>query len=141
MTTPPLLQPKQVKETVEDEQNLKLPVQPLHFISVRDYTTFDAEVAIAEGDLIYHFFANKEINALSNPQRYWLELFPKELEKVAQEYFKATFPRLKAAYTEEQASWWMRAYQFGMVLDPHRLAYGLFDALDAALDTVMKSST
>ena len=56
---------------------------------------------------------------------------------MAEEYFQATYPRLKAAYTEEQASWWMRAYGFGQLLDPHKFAYGFFDKLDEALDAAL----
>ena len=141
MSTPPTLNPKQVQktiETVEHEQRSAeagaLPVLPLQFMPVLDLTTFAAEVAITDGDFIYHFFANDEINRGPDPKKYWLETFPAILEATAKAYFKADFPRLKAAYTEEQASWWLRAFGFGIVLQPHKMALGFCDALDAALD-------
>lgn len=107
---------------------------------VTDLTTFAAEVAVTEGDLVYHFYATDEVNALPSPQQYWHELFPAVLERTAKEYFKADFPRLKAAYTEEKASWWLRAFGFGRVLDPHKMALRFCDVLDAALDAAMQST-
>lgn len=118
-----------------------LPVLPLSFIPIDDYTTFRAEFAITEGDIVYHFFVTDEVQKLPNPKKYWFELFPQALSEVADKHFNATFPRLKAAYTEEQASWWMRAYGFGKVLDPHRFSYKFFDALDSALDAAMPKAT
>ena len=130
----PTLTPTQVTKTVEQDQKGTMPVLPLQFIKIHDYTTFAAEFAITEGDLVFHFFATDEVNARPDPREYWLTTFPNTFSQVAEDYFKATYPRLKAAYTEEQASWWMRAVGFGMLLLPHEFAYGFFDALDAALD-------
>lgn len=79
----------------------------------------------------------KEVNGLADPKTYWTATFPNTLSVVAEEYFAATYPRLKAAFTEENDSWWMRAYGFGMVLDPHALAYKFLERLDAALDVAM----
>jgi hypothetical protein len=140
MTNQATLSPNQVTSTVEGEQKGTLPVQAIQFMPVTDLTTFAAEVAVTEGDLVYHFFVTQEVNALPDARKYWLELFPEVLEKTAQEYFKADFPRLKAAYTEEQASWWLRAFGFGHVLDPHKLALSFCDALDAALDAATQNS-
>ncbi len=114
-----------------------MPALPIQFMKVTDLTTFAAEVAVSEGDFIYHFFVTDEVNARQDPKQYWLELFPTVLQAAAQDYFKADFPRLKAAYTEEQASWWLRAYGFGRVLDPHKLALKFCDALDKALDAAL----
>jgi hypothetical protein len=135
------LSTKQVTETVEGEQTATLPVMAIQFIPVTDLTTFAAEVAITEGDFVYHFYVTDEVNAGADPKKYWLELFPEVLERTAKEYFKAEFPRLKAAYTEEKASWWLRAFGFGMVLDPHKLALSFCDVLDDALDKATQSST
>jgi len=136
MTTKPTLSSNQVSSTVESEQKAVLPVLALHFLDITDYTTFRAELAVTEGDLVFHFYPTNEVHALKRPtpMAYWSELFPAALETVAQKYFDANESRLKAAYTEEQASWWLRAFGFGHVLDPHKLAYGFLEALDAALD-------
>jgi hypothetical protein len=107
----------------------------LQFVPVLDYTTFAAEIAVSDGDIIYHFFVTDEVNKLASPKTYWHETFSAALEKVAQVYFKAKSPRLKAAYTEEKASWWLRAYGFGRVLHPHKLARGLLVELDKELDS------
>ena len=123
------------------DANYSLPVPAVEFVKVLDYTTFSAEVAIVGNDLVYHFFVTDEVNRLPNPQKYWHEQFPAVLEKVVPDYFKSGPQRLQAAYTEEQASWYLRAMGYGSRLNPHKFAYGLFDALDAALDLVMKSST
>jgi hypothetical protein len=134
MTTPTLT-PRQVTKTVEGEQTAgTLPVLPLIFTTVNDYTTYAAEFAITEGDLVFHFYATDEVNQRRDPRGYWLEAFPAVMERVAKDYFKADFPRLKAAYTEEKASWWMRAKGFGQVLDPHKFTYKFLDELDSALD-------
>ena len=107
---------------------------------VLDLTTFAAEVAVTEGDFVYHFYVTDEVNKGPDPKQYWLELFPKVLEATSKEYFKADFPRLKAAYTEEKASWWMRAYGFGRVLDPHKMALQFCDALDKALEDAQRGA-
>lgn len=142
MTSPLKLQSKNREVASEGARELivaqgSMPALPIQFMPVTDFTTFSAEVAVSEGDFIYHFYATDEVNKGANPRQYWLELFPSILEKAAQEYFKATFPRLKAAYTEEKASWWLRAYGFGRVLDPHKLSLGFCDKLDAALESAL----
>lgn len=118
-----------------------LPVLPLSFIPIEDYTTYRAEFAITEGDIVFHFFVTEEVQKLPDPQKYWYEVFPNALAEVADAHFRVGFPRLRAAYTPEQASWWMRAGGFGKVLDPHRFSYKFFDALDAALDKEMPKAT
>lgn len=124
-------------EAVTEEQAAELPVLPIRFIPADVYTTFRGEFAVSEGDIIFHFFVTDEIQKLGNSKKYWLELFPKCLSDNAERFFSAKSPRLKAAYTEEQASWWMRAYGFGKLLDPYRLTHRFFDVLDEALDSEM----
>lgn len=137
--TKPTLSVHQVTSTVEGEQQAVLPVMGLNFIDISEYTTFRAELAVTEGDLVFHFYPTEEVHALKNPTpaKYWKELFPSVLEPVAKSYFNADEARLKAAYTEEQTSWWLRGFGFGHVLDPHKFAYGFLAALDAALDGVI----
>ena len=126
-----------------------LPVLPLQFIKVEDLTTFAAEVAISDGDAIYHFYVTKEVNELPRwkdrtvsvqPRRYWAELFPELLEKTARQYFDCDEKRLKAAYTAEKASWWLRAKGAGHKLNPQGFALGFCDALDAALEGSMQNT-
>lgn len=110
-------------------------VLPVAFIKV-PYTTFLAEFAIVDGDLVFHFFLSPEVQAHRDAKVYWDSIFPAFLDPVAKEVFKADFPRLKAAKVAEFEidSWWLRAFGFGYVLDPHKLAYRFLDALDLALD-------
>jgi hypothetical protein len=131
---------KSATQTLADQQP-ELPVQPIRFQSVDAYTTFKAEYAIVDGDLVFHFYVTPEIQKMAEPHKYWLQTFPAIIDPLAKDYFKAEFPKLKAAYTEEKASWWMRAFGFGMVLEPHQLAFGLFDKLDAALDEAVSKGT
>lgn len=118
-----------------------IPAVPIQFIPITEYTTFRAEMAIVDGDLVFHFYITEEANerATPAPHKYWLVMFPVVLSKTAEKYFNAEFPRLKAAYTEEQKSWWMRAFGFGQVLDPHKMGYGFLAALDTALDEAITS--
>lgn len=95
------------------------------------------EFCVQAGDLIFHFYATKEVNALVDPKKYWLEVFPETLSAVALSVFKVPYPTVRAAYTEEKASWWLRADGQGHVLDPHKRIYVFLDTLDAALETRM----
>ncbi len=119
----------------------KFPVLPLNFLTVKDFTTFEAQYAITDGDLVFHFYVTDEVNKLADPRLYWLTVFAECLEQTAVDYFKAGAARLKAAYTEEKASWWLRALGFGLVLDPHKSVYGFLEALDRSCDAAMKNRT
>lgn len=142
MTNNPTLNASQVTSTVEAEQAAVLPVLALFFIPITEYTTFRAEMAITEGDIVFHFFPTDEVQALTHPTpaKYWTEFFPAALERVAKAYFNADESRLKAAYTEELASWWLRGFGFGHVLEPQKFGYGFLDALDKALDGAITSA-
>ena len=113
------------------------PVQPILFTQYTDFTTFSAEVAVKDGSLVFHFYATDEVNKSPDPHEYWLKVFPRVLDETARDFFKADFPTLKAAYTEEKASWWLEAKGFGMKLAPYTLAERFFDRLDAALDPTL----
>ena len=140
MTTQAPLSREQAQSKIESEAQGTLPVLPLHFIKVREYTNFDLEFAVTEGDLVFHFYATAEVNALPDPQKYWKEIFPNTLSTVVEAYFRATYPRIKAAYTEEHASWWMRAQGYGHLLDAHGFVYKFLDEFDRALDGAVNSS-
>ena len=138
MTAP--LSPQKANETLAAEGTL--PVLPLQFVPVKAYTTFDAEFAVTEGDLVFHFFIPEDMQRHAGLEQYWMQRFPEALDRIAREFFAAEFPRLKAAYTHEQASWWMRAAGFGLRLDPHALSQNFLARLDAALDpSATKTST
>lgn len=111
-------------------------VVPVQFTPHAEYTTYRAEWAVDGADLVFHFFPTEE----NNSRVYWTEHFPAVLERVAQEVFDATWPRLKAAYTPELVSYWLRAYGFASLGDPEARVRALFSALDSALDTT-KAST
>ena len=127
---------RQVTDAVASDQNDVHGVAAMQFTQVNDYTTFRAEFAVTAGDIVFHFFETAEVQALSARNIYWETVFAKELEAVAVRVFNADSTRLRAAYTDELRSWWLRAYGFGHLLDPHRLVYRFLDALDEALDAV-----
>lgn len=120
----------------QDEQS----VAALRFTEVNDYTTFRAEFAIDGDDLVFHFFLPPEFSSLSGPviaqrvDRYWKDGFPRALDGTARDFFKADFPTLKAAYTTELNSWWLRANGFGNNVDPEARCRLFIQKLDAALD-------
>lgn len=122
----------------QDDQN----VLPLQFTKVDDYTTFRAEFAIDGDDLVFHFFLPPELESAKGPvlqqriEKYWKDGFPRSLDVVARDFFKAEFPRLKAAYTQELSSWWLRANGFAAVLDAGARARAFIQRLDQALDAL-----
>ena len=99
---------------------------PIRFQTVDSYTTFAVEYAVSDGDIIFHFYPTLEVQKMAEPKKYWIELFPSVLDPTAQAHFQA------------KASWWMRAFGFGMVLEPHQLAHNFFDKLDQALEAALK---
>lgn len=116
----------------QDEQG----VVPLQFKKVTDYTTFSAEHAFDGDDIVFHFFRTKE-----NPSdRYWQDVFPNGLSDVAQEVFQAGYPRLKATFTQEVDSWWMRASGFAHEGLPEERIQHFYAKLDQALETMSKSA-
>ena len=107
------------------------------FTPVTRYTTFQAEYAVKGADLVFHFFLTPEMDGMPKDGPvavYWMRSFPDILDGTAQDFFRATAPRLQAKYTEEMASWWLRAQGFGENLDPEGLAESFLDQLDRDLD-------
>ncbi len=141
--SPKELPPPEAVQTLKAEGDL--PVLPLQFIQVTEYTTFRAELAITDGDIVFHFYVTEEVKQLQKPtpREYWLGdngIFPNALSEVAQQHFEVGYPRLKASYTEEMASWWLRAYGFGLLLESHKFAYAFLERLDAALDAAISKA-
>ena len=120
------LTPTEAKSTLETEGDLNLPV--LNFIKDTTPASFIAEHAVEETDIIYHFFPPQHgiLTTL------WKQTFPECLEKVAVDFFGAGTPRLRAAYTEEVNSWWLRAYGFASIGDPALRSKKLYELLDQA---------
>lgn len=104
------------------------------FMAVNSFTTFRAEYANLMGDFVFHFFVNDEVNQLADPWAYWKGRFPQVLERVAKEYFAIGYPRLRAAYSDEMASWWLRADGFDHLIDPDEFCRRFLERLDAELD-------
>jgi len=123
-------------EGIDDEIGVEAPV----FMAITDYTTFRAEYAVLDDDLVFHFYATDEVNKLPDPWRYWKTTFARALAKVAKDHFQAEYPRVKAAYTDELASWWLRADRYGHVLDMDEFAKRFLSKLDQELDAELKSS-
>lgn len=95
------------------------------------WDTFDAEYAMTEGNIVLHFFqAHDSTETLEQ----WKARFADALVKVAPDYFHATAPRLVASYTEEMRSWWVRALNYGHILDLDAYLLKFLNQLDASLD-------
>jgi hypothetical protein len=106
-------------------------VRPLQFTKVESYTTFTAEYAWDGGDVVFHFYRAPEHSA-----SYWLEKFPTALDPIARDLFQAGPPRLRAAYTDEMDSWWMRANGFSHLVDKDAFISRFLQRLDQTLDTM-----
>lgn len=106
------------------------------FKKITDFTSFFAEYAMIDNNIVCHFFETPEFPIANT--RYWLELFPTILNEVAQKYFNATAPRLVAKYTEELNSWFFKAQGYGHLLDPDTYVREFFDDLDCAIELKVK---
>jgi hypothetical protein len=105
-------------------------VQPLQFIKDESYTTFRAEHAFEDEDIVFHFFKTAECPA----KGYWDDVFPNTMSDVAQAVFQAGFPRLKAAWTQEVESWWLRCNGFANEGLPEERIKRFYSELDQALE-------
>jgi len=106
------------------------------------YTTFKAEYFLDDGDYIIHFFLPNRAAEDSSPLTaqegyYWSQLFPQVLSDTAEDYFKATKPRVMAQYVPEVLSWYMRANGFGQRLDPDGYLERFFKRLDENIDAAV----
>lgn len=103
------------------------------------YNNFCVEVTLAgkkNEDYVAHFYPPEDAPNGPALKKFWLETFPATLSEVAMSSFSAGPDRLKAAYTEEVASWWFRAYGFAAEgLDPSAKIEKFFAKLDQALAT------
>jgi hypothetical protein len=128
-------------------------VEPIRFTQVNDYTTFRAEFAVEDGDLIFHFFLPPEVIETAKKlaefparlkdfedkvRKYWLDSFARTLDVVARSYFQAGPERLAAQYIDdyELKSWWLRCSGFGHGLAPEDRANAFLEKLDQALDAL-----
>jgi hypothetical protein len=109
-------------------------IQPLVFVKVTEHEGFIAEYGMEGDDYVFHFFLPSEPTR-RNDTEYWLKTFPVVLDVVAREHFQATRPRLRAAYTEEMASWWLRADGYGNVLNKDAFARRFLVKMHQALAT------
>jgi hypothetical protein len=87
-----------------------------------------------------------EVHQSPNAKEYWHTVFPRVLDVVSRSSFGAEPPRLEGQFIEmaipsfapadAQAtpSWYLRAYGFSDVLDPHGLVDRFLSSLDRALD-------
>lgn len=125
--------PSEVKETVAAQPSFG-GVEPMSFTRVEEYTTFVAEYAVEDEDIILHFYPTEEMSHEKELDRqYWLRLFPTVLDPVARDFFSADFPRLKACFVPEMGSWWLRAYGLAG-LDPEGRVSRFLDKFDSALE-------
>lgn len=130
------------------EAEAKRVVKGLNELNVRDAQvpefktisrySFKAEWDIIADDIVIHFFLPKQARPKAPREeeawmKYWLTRFPEKLDSVAQSYFDAEYPRLQAKYTDEVASWWLKAQGYGHMIDPQKYIEGFIDRLDEAL--------
>lgn len=101
-----------------------------------EFTTFRAEWAWKGDDLVLHFF-KPEAKLDGN---YWMTTFPNCLSEVAEDFFNASYPRLKAAYAPEKEleSWWMQASNFTPI-DQRQFVESFLDKLDTRLEPELPS--
>lgn len=142
------LSPEEVQKQTEAQEKLRAVM--LAFREVELYTTFKAEFAIDAGDIVFHFFKTNEVNNMPNPREYWGNTFAEVIEAVATKVFNTDNTRLKAQhiyddenpYSKEEPldSWWLRAFGFGHLLDPHALALKFLEAMDEGLEAALSSS-
>lgn len=114
------------------------------FDKVEQYTTFLAEYALLDGDIVVHFFpAQEEYIEVAGRHRVrdefllrWQRLFPEVLSPVAEKYFGATLPVISAQYVPEMTSWYFRAGGYANRLNATEFILKFFEHLDDALDHV-----
>jgi len=119
------------------------------FKQVECYTTFLAEYAAVDGNVIIHFFPPRESFTMVGGKpvlsrdfmHWWQTRFPELLSPAAEEYFKATQPTLQAQYIPEMQSWWMRAGGFARRLGVSAFVEGFFSLLDQRIDEASSSSS
>lgn len=121
---------------MDELDGLAYDVDAMEFTPVEEFTTFRAEFAVKdESDLVFHFFATDEVNAMADPWGYWKVTFPSVLEEAAVSFFKSGPPDLRAAYADELASWWLQADgAAGKVLDADVFARKFLEKLDLSLE-------
>lgn len=136
--------PDPTTQILQSDAERKLGAVMLQFVQVDDYTTFKAEFANSEGDLVFHFFKTPEVERLPDVRGYWGVTFAAALEEVAKRVFNADAPRIQGQHMYDQEmgldSWWFRANGYGHLLDPYKLVYSFLDTLDEALDKTLSTS-
>jgi len=118
----------------------QLGIAPPNFVRIEKYSSFVAEVAIIDDDFVFHFFLPK--SGVADYVGYWEGSFPECLDEVARNYFKVSYPRLKAAHIKELGidSWWMRAYGFaGNTLNPEGFVEKFYEKLHESLSDALRN--
>ena len=118
----------------------------VEFTKVEDYTTFLAEFAFVDRDIVLHFFppreayvvAGEKLRVVDSYLLWFQRRFPEVLSPVAEEYFQATKPVVVAQYVPEMTSWWMRCGGFAARLEPEAFIRKFFALLDQRIDASSK---
>lgn len=114
------------------QSEMALTPKPIEF-KVEEYQNFRVEYALVNEDFVVHFFVTQtQIQTMeeSELEQWWLNGFAVGMDRVAQEYFDAGPPRLQAKYTQEVASWWLKAQGYGHLVSPEAYLLGFFAQLD-----------
>lgn len=106
-------------------------MEALQFKNVDQFVSFRGEYAFVGNDIVFHFFRGAGDTQYCGHE-FWKKKFPETLDKCAQEYWEASYPRIKAAFTEELDSWWLRCFDFGHIGDPEARIFRFLEKLDDA---------
>lgn len=115
-------------------------VPPLQF-KKHPLFSFVAEHAVDGSDIVIHFFLPERFEGMPITgalASYWDDRFPEHLNKIAQEYFAAEYPRIAAQHIQELDvnSWWFKASGFAVtVSDVDRFVTGFYERLETACNS------
>ena len=108
-------------------------VRGISFTKLSDHTNFDSEYAIVGNDIVIHLFHPYD---REHHPTFWQKQLAAVLDRFAQEFWEATYPRLMAAYTEDLDSWWFKAIGFASQGDPEARCIKFLNGLDRQLDAI-----
>lgn len=124
-------------KTAFGEGDLDVPV--LEFVPTKR-SAFNAEVAVDDEDLVFHFFLPDHLSTfpvVGELAFYWNDRFADVLNRVAQEHFQVGYPRLRAQHINDLGvnSWWLHAAGFAGAADLGDFVEKFYLALEAKLNS------
>jgi len=117
---------KELRSIVEDD-SYALAVDPLELHRIEE-KEFLVDYHFIGNDIVFKFFRK----GISNVD--WKSRFPVVLEKVAVDKFNASYPKVQAEYIREFDSWWMKASDFGWIIDKDKFVKDFVSSLKDAFN-------